>query len=527
MMSSTERLSSLDALFLYLESPRTPMHMGSVAIFEGAPLKDGQGNMRMRAIRAAIEGRLDSVPKLRKRVRFPRFPGASPVWVDDAGFEIAHHVRLVDLPAPGTDAELLELSADVLAEPLDRGHPLWELWFVQGLSGGRVALIEKLHHALADGLAGVELATVLLDVERDPAPQVDAAAWHPAPQPREVTIVTRDLVHRSWQPVRAGLSVLGALRHPLLRGRPAAELVGALGTLATPRTVAPRSSINVSVGHRRSLIFVRQPLDELKSVERRFGVTINDVLLAAVAGGLRSQLMGREETVDGGTLQALVPVATDPHGDHHLGNKVSAMIVRLPVGLDDPVARLAAVARTVSSCKDHRQALAGDFIMRLLEPLPRPALIATAAVAHHQPFMNLVVTNVPGPSMPLYALGAQMLEAFPVVPLAGNLSIGVAALSYDGQLSLGLFADRDRCPDLDVLADGIRRSFSELIVAAGESGAGNPGGEANVPASTGPHPAGAAASPRRSPQRHLHSGAPVHRSAGPPAVRKKEHPSSR
>ena len=190
--SSSEPLSSLDALFLYLESPKTPMHMGSVAIFEGPPLKDHEGIMRMRDIRAEIESRLDAVPKLRMRVRFPHFPGAAPVWVDDAGFEIADHIRLVALPPPGTEAELLELSAEVLAGPLDRRHPLWELWFVDGLAQGRVALIEKLHHSLADGLAGVELATVLLDFDQAPTPSRMAAAWHPRRQPREATIVTRE-----------------------------------------------------------------------------------------------------------------------------------------------------------------------------------------------------------------------------------------------------------------------------------------------------------------------------------------------
>ena len=288
--------------------------------------------------------------------------------------------------------------------------------------------------------------------------------------------------------------------------------------------MAPRSSINVPVGDRRSLVVVRQPLDELRRVERRFGVTINDVLLAAVTGGLRFQLTGRGETVEGRTLQALVPVATDLHGDHRLGNKVSAMIVRLPLGLADPVTRLAVVARTVSTCKKHRQALAGDFIMRLLEPWPRPALKAAARFAHHQPFVNVVVTNVPGPAVPLYALGAQMLEAFPVVPLAGNLSVGVAAFSYNGQLSVGLFADRDRCRDVDVLALGIRRSFSELVDAAGLSEAAD---VANVPPPIERHHGDGAASAGRSGTKDSPSRVPRCAAVVPPDARRQRRSTSR
>ncbi|HVC71491.1 MAG TPA: wax ester/triacylglycerol synthase family O-acyltransferase [Acidimicrobiales bacterium] len=466
-MTASEPLTGLDALFLFLESPRTPMHAASIAIFEGAPFKDGRGAVRIDALRREIGHRLDLVPKLRRRVRFPRFGQAMPVWVDDVDFDVNRHVRHVALPVPGTEAQLTELSAALLSVPIDRAHPLWELWIVEGLTGGRVALVEKVHHALADGLASVELATVLLDFERDvPPPVSPASSWCPRPEPREATVVVSDIAHRGLRSVHAGRSAWAAIEHPARSARKATDLAVALRTLATARSVAPRSSINGPVGQSRRVALIRQPLDQVRRVESRFGVTVNDVLLAAVAGGLRAQLTGRGEPVDGVTLQALIPVGLDSHEDHRLGNKVSAMLVRLPVGMASPLDRLMSVTRGMNRCKEHRQALAGEYITRLIDGWPRSALAGAARLVHHQPFVNLVITNVPGPSVPLYCMGARMLEAFPIVPLAGNLSVGVAAFTYDGQLSVGLLADGDRCPDVGVLADGIRASFVELVAAA-------------------------------------------------------------
>jgi len=494
MRAFSEPLSPLDAMFLYLESPRTPMHAGSVAIFEGSAFKHGDGVVRIQDIRDEIGRRLDLVPKLRRRVRFPRIGQGGPIWVDDSAFDIAHHVRHIALPAPGTETELLELSAELLAVPLDRAHPLWELWFVEGLEGGRMGLVEKVHHALADGLASVELATVLLDFESHPAPSEAPASppWRSRPEPREVTVVARDLVRRGTAPMRTGLSLLGSLGHPVRSIRRATEVTRAVGTLATPRTMAPRSSLNVAVSQGRRVAFVRQALEPLKGVEQSFGVTINDVLLAAVSGGLRAQLIGRGETIAGVTLQALVPVGLDRHGDHRLGNKVSAIIVRLPLDEADPVARLVAVSQATGRCKDRRQALVGGYITRALDPWPRSILAGGAHLVHRQRLANLVITNVPGPPIPLYSMGARMLEAFPIVPLAGNLSLSVAAFSYDGQLSIGILADRDRCPDVEVLAHGIGTSFAELVAAAGEG-----------TVESDPHPA---ATPKPSPTHDVLSG---------------------
>lgn len=279
-------------------------------------------------------------------------------------------------------------------------------------------------------------------------------------------MLSRELLRRWSAPVRCASSGFGALCHPLRTVGDTARLADALGTLLTPISIAPKTSLNAPVAHGRKFTVVRQRIDELGRVERRFGVRLNDILLSAVAGGVHCLLSARGERVDGQSVQALVPVGIDHHGDHRLGNRVSAMLVRLPVGSTGPVARLWEVAGATSRCKRHHQALAGELLVGMLDPLPQPAIEAVTRLVHHQPFVNLVVTNVPGPDVPLYAMGARMLEAFPIVPLAGNLSVGVAALSYDGQLTLGLLADRDSCQDLDVLREGIEHSFSQLIEAS-------------------------------------------------------------
>ena len=294
-------------------------------------------------------------------------------------------------------------------------------------------------------------------------------------------------MRRSPRPLREGLSALDSVGAPGAQRQAWGRSPRSFQEPGHTPDRGPRSSLNVDVGQGRRIGFVRQRLDELERVERRFGVTINDVLLAAVAGGLRAHLLSRGESVEGVTVQALVPVGLDSHRDHRLGNKVSAMFVRLPVGLEDPSDRLAAVAQAMKRCKDHRQALAGAYIPRWLDAWPGPALAAAGRLVHSQPFVNLVITNVPGPSVPLYMMGARMLEAFPIVPLAGNLSVGVAAFSYNGQLSVGILADRERCRDVDVLAAGIGASFAALVAAAEEvgeresAGAGRPAGPRTAP----------------------------------------------
>jgi len=461
-----DRLTPLDASFLYMESDHTPMHMGSIGIFEGGPLHDATGCLRLGEVRSEVESRLHLVPKLRRCVRLPLLGESAPVWVDCPEFDIADHVHQAALPEPGDDTQLLELCARLMSCPLERSRPLWDIWLIDGLAGGRVAVFEMLHHSMADGLAGVELASVLLDLEpRAPAPPT-ADRWQPTAVPGRPALVAEGL--RRWADVmwRLAGDGWGAVLHPSRAARAMSRYAGAFGSLLPLPTAAADCSLNIPIGFDRRAVVVRRPLDELRRAEHHYAVTLNDVLLTAVAAGVHDLLSARGEVMEDRTLQVLVPVGLDRHGDHRLGNEVSAMVVRMPISAAPAADRLCQVARSERSCKEHGQALATHFLLSSLEALPPLALSAASQLVHHQPFVNLVVTNVPGPDVALYVLGARMLEAIPLVPLGGNLSVGVAALSYGGQLTIGILSDPVHCPDVDVLARGIDRCFTELVAAA-------------------------------------------------------------
>ena len=459
------RLSALDAAFLAFESDRTPTHVGTLAFFEGGPFRDGAGRFRLAELRQRVEGRLHLVPRLRQ-VPAPTPLGlAHPVLVDVADFDIAHHVRLVEVGAPGSEAEALELAAQLHMERLDPSRPLWELWFVDGLADGRVALVEKIHHSIVDGVSGVEVATVLLDL--DPDPPVDAApTWEPTPEPGPVALALAGIGDRLRRPVDLLADALGGLRHPVAAAREVAHDVEALRSVLRPPLAAPRSSLNVQVGHRRRLAVVRRDLAAVKDDAHAHGGTVNDLVLAAVTGGLRRLLESRGE-LDGDAdlaLRALVPVSLHT-ATGELGNVVAGLVVDLPVGIDDPSARLASIAADMRDRKASGEAAASAGILHAADLLPPVLARSLSRAVHHQPFVNLVVTNVPGTSFPLYAMGARMLDAIPIVPLGGNLSVSIGILSYDGHLDLGLFADPEACPDLDVLVDGIEVAFDELVRA--------------------------------------------------------------
>jgi diacylglycerol O-acyltransferase / wax synthase len=456
-------LTPLDAMFLHVESERTPMHIASVGIFEAGPLYGADGNFRVDDIRHLIASRLDLVPKLRQRPAEGLFGEAPPVWLDDPDFEISRHVRVCRLPPPGTEVELRHLCAEFMAVPLEPTRPLWELTFVEGLSEERVALIEKLHHSMADGLAASELATVLLDLSPVPPQSEEVRPWRPESRPPPWRAAVDDLLRLGGVPVRVAKWYGQSILHPIRRTREMAELVGAVSTLATSKIIAPRSSLNEPITQARSVTFTRLPFEQVHDVARSFEVTINDVLLTLVAGGLRDLLMSRRELTQNGELQVLVPVGLVNAEGRGLANSVSALFVRLPIGMEDPVTVLKKVSDEMGKDKRRHQALAAATALRLLEPLPQNLLMAAAEFVHHQPFFNLIVTNVPGPPVALYALGSKLLEAFPLMPLAGNQSLAVAALSYEGQLNLGVLSDPATCPDVEVFCRGVRSELEALI----------------------------------------------------------------
>jgi len=473
-MHGYDRLSGLDASFFALERIETPMHIGSLAVLEGGPFFDDDGRFRIADVRHLVASRLHLIPRFRKRPMTVPFDLGRPIWVDDPRFDVAYHVRLTALPNPGTRAQLLALFERVQTQMLDRTRPLWELWFVEGLEGGNVAVIQKTHHALVDGISGVDVATVLFDFTPEPTIP-DAPAWEAEPAPNSLQLLLDTLSEGVGEVARVQHTITEAIQFPRRVADQLLELGRSLATLAEGRLVAPQLSINHPVGRRRRFLGVTVPLDDVKRVRESFGGTINDVVLAGIAGGLARLLETRGELRPGLQLKVMCPVSVRPNaerGDDEqlaLGNRVSAMIFPIPVGEPDPVVRLAAVRATTAGLKERKQAVGASTIMDLTQ-YAAPTLLGLAArAAHHQRFFNVVSTNVPGPQVPLYCMGARMLEAYPMVPLSRNLGLGIAILSYCGSLQIGLLADGDTFADLDVLATGLEDAFAELRKVADDS----------------------------------------------------------
>lgn len=456
---TTDRLSALDASFLTAEKPGFPLHIGGMALFEGGPLLDADGRVRIDDIRRVVLGHLDQLPRFRRRIHDGPF-GTLPVWVDDAGFDVRAHVRADRVPPPGDEATMLDTALRLHLEPLPRDRPLWEMVFLDGLADGRVLLVDKVHHALVDGVSGAESLAVLLDPDPGARPG-EPAPWTPEPPPSP----GQQLVDLLTRVARVPAAVADHLAH--LPNWPAD--LGALGRMFTDLVArerpAPRCSLNVPVGPERRYVLIRQSLPEVKRTAHAVGAKVNDVVLAAVCAGLRELLAGRGELDGLDHLQALVPVSLRPEEERlSLGNKVSGLLASLPVGIADPHERLEAVARYMRERKTSGGAELMGALLGSADWWP-PAVLSVVSnlSVHRQPLVNLVVTNVPGPRVPLYLLGARMEEVFPYVPLGGNTSVGVAILSYLDQLDLGITADPVACPDLDRFVEGIERGFAELV----------------------------------------------------------------
>ncbi len=457
----SDRLSALDVSFLYLEEDTTPMHVGGVSVFE-VPADGFDYDRLVQHIRH----RIAFVPRYRQRVRWVPGHIASPVWVDDEDFDITYHVRRSALPKPGSDAQLRDLAARIFSRPLDRKRPLWEMYLVEGLSGGRFALLTKTHHAMVDGVSAVDIGQVLLDVSPQPR-ETPSDTWRPASEPSGLELVAgafADLVR--WPPaavdaVRVGL---GDIRRSTMR------LVGATGgLLAMARTVsrsAPGSPLNVDIGAARRYATADTDLDDYKAIRKAHGGTVNDVVLAVVAGGLRTWLMTRGESVTpSAEVRAMVPVSvrgSDEQGT--LGNRVSSYLVDLPVGEPNAVMRLHQISYAMAAHKETGQAVGADALVGLagFAPPTLHALGARVGSGLSKRIFNLVVTNVPGPQFPLYAAGARLLATYPVVPLARGQAVSVGLTSYDGGVYFGLNADRDAMADVEVLAQCLVDALAEL-----------------------------------------------------------------
>jgi diacylglycerol O-acyltransferase / wax synthase len=460
-----DRLSSVDASFLVQEKQSSHMHVGALVIFDGpAPSRE--------EFRAHLESRLSRVPRYRQKLAFPRFEAGRPFWVDDPSFNLDYHVRHTALPKPGSEEQLRDLAGRIFSQRLDRSKPLWEVWIVHGLADGRFALISKTHHAMVDGVAGVDIATVLFDLTPVPAEPEPDDGWVPEPEPSDADLIAEGVKGLVRTPFSLAGRALGALQHPgdsIDRARQAAEGLGEV--VWAGMNPAPQVPLNVPIGPHRRIRWTQSRLADFKEIKNSLGGTVNDAVLAVVAGALRRWLHDRGVRTGGVELRALVPVsirAEDERGA--LGNRIAAMRGPLPVYVDDPVERLRVVRDGMGQLKESKQALGAEVIAGLTDFAP-PTLLAQASRLNFSTrLFNLIVTNVPGPQFPLYLLGREMEEIVPIAFLPENHALAVAIISYNGKVDFGLLADYDAMPDIDAFATHLDESLAELLAAAREAG---------------------------------------------------------
>ena len=464
-MGAFEKLSGLDRSFLALESASAHMHIGATLVFAGGGLVDARGEVDLERVRAYTETRLHLLPRYRQRLA--EMPvGPDLFWVDDPTFDVRRHVLGARLPAPGGDAELKEVAARIASEPLDRTRPLWELWVVEGLAGGRFALITKIHHCLTDGVAAVDLLAALLSpqvVEKVEAGPAWTARVSPSALRRWGTAL-RDGASRQASALRALRGVLRARQGEVTRSL---GLEGVGETLANVRPTS-RTRLNQPIGAQRRVEWCALDLEPLRALRSRLGGTLNDLVLAVTAGALRAYLAGHGERVGALDLRALVPVSVrSPNGHGEVGNQIALWLVDLPVEEADPKLRHEQVCAVTRSLKRSSQTLGAAALARVTA-WTSTALLARAArlIPRARPF-NLLVTNVPGPQIPLWLLDAKLEAAYPLAPLFRDQALGVALFSYAGRLYWGLNADRDLVPDLAHFRDCLLRAFEELENAAG------------------------------------------------------------
>ena len=444
------------------------MHVGGVLLFDGpAP--------RLENFLDHIRGRLHLLPRYRQKLAIPPAGSGRPLWIDDPDFNLEYHVRHSALPAPGSEAQLLEMAARVASNPLDRTKPLWEFWLVEGVAPAagsqseRFAMIAKNHHALVDGVSGIDLATVLLDFTPEPA-HIDNPGlrpWQPHPEPSALELVlagARDGAAAAAGLVAQAMTAAAQPARSLELLRDAAEGVGEL--VWAGLNPAPQTPLNVTIGPHRRYRIVRQRLTDYKAVKNALGGTVNDVVLTVVAGGLGSWLRSRGFSTDGLEMRALVPVSIRTEDERGtLGNRLTVMRGPLPVYIQDAVARLPVVTRAMDDLKSSKQAVGASTLVAVNDIAPPAVLAQASRLQFSTRLFNLLVTNIPGPQVPLYILGRELQDLFPLAFLPQGHALAVAIMSYNGRVEYGLLGDFDALPDIDVIAAGIDASLAELLQA--------------------------------------------------------------
>jgi diacylglycerol O-acyltransferase len=475
-----DRLTAIDASFLAQEGPASHMHIGGLVICEGpAP---GYEEMLDH-----IRTRLHLVPRYRQRLAQPPMETGRPLWVDDPTFNLEYHVRQTALPSPGSEDQLMRLVARIMSQQLDRSKPLWEMWIIEGLDDGGFALISKTHHALIDGISGVDLATVLFDLTPIPpdVPHSDEP-WQPQHEPTGAELVAGGALGLARAAAGAAASAVNIVRNPQATLRALGEAAEGLGEVAwAGLNPAPATPLNVEIGPHRRYRVVRNRLEDFKEVKNAFGGTVNDVVLTVVSGALRDWLHSRGTRTEGLELRALVPVSTRAKDEqNHLGNRITVMRGPLPVYIGDPIARLRAVKASMDGLKESKQAVGAEVLTGVQSFAPPTILAQASRLNFSTRLFNLIVTNVPGPQLPLYVRGREMHDVFPVAFLPKGHSLAIAIMSYNGQMNFGLLGDYDALPDLDRIGDGIEASLAELLALArrrqAPAKAGNSNGASRV-----------------------------------------------
>ncbi len=465
--SHYERLSAMDTSFLILEKPWSPLHVSATLIYESGPMAKAKSGVDIDAYRNATESVLHRIPRYRQKLDW--IPVVShPVWVDDPEFNLDYHIRHTCLPEPGTEEQLKTLSARIMAQPLDHSKPLWEAWVVEGLEGNRFAVISKIHHCMVDGMAGKDLAQILHTAtpderEREPGPQ-----WQPRKGPTQAELLKDEVGRYLGLPLRAASGLRAATKEfHELRDEVTNRARSITGMMSSMREEPSKTPLNEAIGPHRRFDWRDMPLEDVKIVKRALGCTINDLVLATVTGAVRRFLIERKHDVEGIDFRIAAPVSIRDAGDGKMGNRISQWFVKAPVDEVDPLVRVEKIRATTEELKASNQALDADLIMNIAEWTPTILMsLASRSASGAAPY-NMMVTNVPGPQEALYLLGARLQSLYSQVPIADSTALGVAIVSYAGKLCWGFNADFETVPDLEMFADAIQSSFSEIAVAAG------------------------------------------------------------
>jgi WS/DGAT/MGAT family acyltransferase len=457
-----DRLTSIDASFLHQEGTASHMHIGAVLVFEGPPpaFNDYLEHVR---------GRLHLVPRYRQKLATPPLETGRPLWVDDPSFNLEYHVRHAALPAPGTEHQLFLLAARIASQQLDRAKPLWESWLVEGLQDDQFALIFKTHHSLVDGVSGVDLATVLFDLQPTPAPPpTDLEPWQPRREPSPAELVASGVRGAVRTTAEIVTRALGAVTHPGATFGKLRDVTEGIGEIVwAGLNPAPETPLNVEIGPHRRYAVVRQELAAYKEVKDSLGGTVNDVVLTVVSGALARWLRSRGVRTEGLEMRALVPVSVRTKDDQGtLGNRLTVMRGPLPVYIRDPVSRLRFVRQAMDGLKESKQAVGAATLVAVNNLAPPTILAQASRLNFSTRLFNLIVTNIPGPQLPLYVLGRELVDLFPIAFLPENHALAIAIMSYNGGIDFGLLGDYDALPDIDLISEGIETSLAELLTAA-------------------------------------------------------------